>query len=108
MLTRGPDSGFLHVCDARFADYAGARQRVCRGGARVRRPKMLEWVRTGEAALSGTAAVLAGVGTLIHPRREVPRGQWRSGHAHRAFAHSWSRSSREGPPDRHGGSAVDR
>jgi branched-chain amino acid aminotransferase len=26
---------------------------------------MLDWVKTGEAALSGTAAVLAGVGTLI-------------------------------------------
>jgi branched-chain amino acid aminotransferase len=28
--------------------------------------EMLEWVKTGEAALSGTAAVLAGVGTLVH------------------------------------------
>jgi branched-chain amino acid aminotransferase len=28
--------------------------------------EMLEWVKSGEAALSGTAAVLAGVGTLIH------------------------------------------
>ena len=27
--------------------------------------EMLEWIKTGEAALSGTAAVLAGVGTLI-------------------------------------------
>jgi hypothetical protein len=27
---------------------------------------MLDWVKTGEAALSGTAAVLAGVGTLVH------------------------------------------
>jgi branched-chain amino acid aminotransferase len=27
---------------------------------------MLDWVKTGEAALSGTAAVLAGVGTLIY------------------------------------------
>ena len=26
---------------------------------------MLEWVKDGEAALSGTAAVLAGVGTLV-------------------------------------------
>jgi branched-chain amino acid aminotransferase len=32
--------------------------------------EMLEWVRTGEAALSGTAAVLAGVGTLVHQGRE--------------------------------------
>jgi branched-chain amino acid aminotransferase len=28
--------------------------------------EMLEWVKAGEAALSGTAAVLAGVGTLVH------------------------------------------
>jgi branched-chain amino acid aminotransferase len=27
---------------------------------------MLDWVTSGEAALSGTAAVLAGVGTLIY------------------------------------------
>ena len=31
---------------------------------------MLEWVQTGEAALSGTAAVLAGVGTLIYKGTE--------------------------------------
>lgn len=27
--------------------------------------EMMAWVKTGEAALSGTAAVLAGVGTLV-------------------------------------------
>jgi branched-chain amino acid aminotransferase len=32
--------------------------------------ELLEWVKTGEAALSGTAAVLAGVGTLIHRGQE--------------------------------------
>jgi branched-chain amino acid aminotransferase len=32
--------------------------------------EMLDWVRTGEAALSGTAAVLAGVGTLIYADTE--------------------------------------
>ncbi len=31
----------------------------------------LEWVANGEAALSGTAAVLAGVGTLIWQERDV-------------------------------------
>jgi branched-chain amino acid aminotransferase len=31
----------------------------------------LEWVSDGEAALSGTAAVLAGVGTLIWQGREI-------------------------------------
>jgi branched-chain amino acid aminotransferase len=32
--------------------------------------EMLDWVKTGEAALSGTAAVLAGVGTLVHRGQE--------------------------------------
>lgn len=32
--------------------------------------EMLEWARDGEAALSGTAAVLAGVGVLIHQDQE--------------------------------------
>jgi len=36
--------------------------------------EMLEWARGGEAALSGTAAVLAGVGTLVHEGREVKVG----------------------------------
>jgi len=32
--------------------------------------EMLEWARDGEAALSGTAAVLAGVGVLVHQGKE--------------------------------------
>lgn len=32
--------------------------------------ELLEWTKHGEAALSGTAAVLAGVGTLIHNKTE--------------------------------------
>ena len=32
--------------------------------------ELLSWTQSGEAALSGTAAVLAGVGTLIHRDRE--------------------------------------
>jgi branched-chain amino acid aminotransferase len=36
--------------------------------------EMLEWVRAGEAALSGTAAVLAGVGVLIYRGQEFKVG----------------------------------
>jgi len=36
--------------------------------------EMLDWVVSGEAALSGTAAVLAGVGTLIYQDREYKVG----------------------------------
>ena len=35
---------------------------------------MLQWVKDGEAALSGTAAVLTGIGTLIHRDREYRVG----------------------------------
>lgn len=34
--------------------------------------ELLGWVRTYEAALSGTAAVLTPVGTLVHAGREIP------------------------------------
>lgn len=70
ILTRSLDSTFLHgvtrdslltmargmgfEVEERVFDVAG----------------MLEWVKTGEAALSGTAAVLAGVGTLVHRGKE--------------------------------------
>ena len=36
--------------------------------------EMLDWVKTGEAALSGTAAVLAGVGALVCKDKEYPVG----------------------------------
>ncbi len=66
LLTRSLDSTFLHgvtrdslLTLARDAGYA-VTERVFEVA------EMLEWVKTGEAALSGTAAVLAGVGTLIY------------------------------------------
>ena len=43
-------------------------------------PELLEWVKSGEAALSGTAAVLAGVGTLIHQGQEYAVGDGQPGH----------------------------
>ena len=36
--------------------------------------EMLDWVKTGEAALSGTAAVLSGVGTLVRNGHEIRVG----------------------------------
>ncbi|MBT8136577.1 MAG: branched-chain amino acid aminotransferase [Gammaproteobacteria bacterium] len=41
--------------------------------------EMLEWVKTGEAALSGTAAVLTPVGALVHDGREHPVGDGQAG-----------------------------
>jgi branched-chain amino acid aminotransferase len=70
ILTRSLDSTFLHgvTRDSLLAMARGqgftVEERVFDVG------EMLEWVRTGEAALSGTAAVLAGVGTLVHDGKE--------------------------------------
>ncbi len=74
ILTRSLDSTFLHGVTRdsllRMAPALGYKveERVFSVA------EMLEWVKTGEAALSGTAAVLAGVGTLIHQGKEYPVG----------------------------------
>ena len=71
ILTRSLDSTFLHgvtrdslLTLARELGYI-VQERV------VTVEETLDWVGNGEAALSGTAAVLAGVGTLIWQGREV-------------------------------------
>jgi branched-chain amino acid aminotransferase len=65
ILTRSLDSTFLHGV-TRDSLLTMARDQ---GMTVEERPfsvdEMIEWTRDGEAALSGTAAVLAGVGTLI-------------------------------------------
>ncbi|MEZ5533353.1 MAG: branched-chain amino acid aminotransferase [Steroidobacteraceae bacterium] len=70
VLTRSLDSSFLHGV-TRDSLLTMARDM----GFRIEeRPfdvaEMLEWVKSGEAALSGTAAVLAGVGTLVTRKGE--------------------------------------
>jgi branched-chain amino acid aminotransferase len=66
LMTRGLDSTFLHgvtrdslLTLARDQGYAVSERSFDVA-------EMLDWVKSGEAALSGTAAVLAGVGTLIY------------------------------------------
>src|ERR1700732_104050 len=66
LLTRSLDSTFLHgvtrdslLTLARDLGYKVSERAFDVG-------EMLDWVKSGEAALSGTAAVLAGVGTLIY------------------------------------------
>jgi branched-chain amino acid aminotransferase len=72
VLTRSLDTTFLHGV-TRDSLLTLARDL---GYSVEERPfdvkEMLEWVKTGEAALSGTAAVLAGVGTLIYRGTEHP------------------------------------
>ena len=66
VLTRNLDSTFLHGV-TRDSLLTMARDMGFRVEERVFDVReMLEWTGTGEAALSGTAAVLAGVGTLVH------------------------------------------
>jgi branched-chain amino acid aminotransferase len=74
ILTRSLDTTFLHGV-TRDSLLTMAREQ---GIAVEERPfsvdEMLEWVRDGEAALSGTAAVLAGVGVLIRRGQEYVVG----------------------------------
>lgn len=70
MLTRGLDSTFLHgvtrdslLTIARDLGYLVEERSFDVA-------EMLDWTQTGEAALAGTAAVLAGVGTLLYEDRE--------------------------------------
>ena len=66
LMTRGLDTTFLHGV-TRDSLLTLARDQGFKVSERsFDVAEMLEWTRTGEAALSGTAAVLAGVGTLIH------------------------------------------
>lgn len=70
ILTRSLDSTFLHGV-TRESLLAIAPQLGFRVEERVFSvAEMLDWIRDGEAALSGTAAVLAGVGTLVRDGQE--------------------------------------
>jgi branched-chain amino acid aminotransferase len=70
LLTRSLDTTFLHGV-TRDSLLTLARDEGYQVEERIFDvAEMLEWVRDGEAALSGTAAVLAGVGTLIHRGQE--------------------------------------
>src|SRR6185503_5920182 len=67
ILTRSLDTTFLHGV-TRDSLLTMARDMGFKVEERVFDTReMLEWVKDGEAALSGTAAVLSGVGTLVLP-----------------------------------------
>jgi branched-chain amino acid aminotransferase len=59
-------------------------------------------VQTGEAALSGTAAVLAGVGTLIYQGKEFRVGGGEVGPLTRALRAQLVAIQQGDAPDRHG------
>jgi len=102
LLTRSLDSTFLHgvtrdslLTLARDGGYA-VTERVFEVA------EMLEWVKTGEAALSGTAAVLAGVGTLIYRGVEHPVGGGEVGPLTRALRAKLVAIQQGEAPDTHG------
>ena len=102
LLTRGLDTTFLHGV-TRDSLITLGRDRGFQVSERVFDvTEMLEWVKSGEAALSGTAAVLAGVGTLIHRGVEHRVGNGEVGALTRALRAQLVAIQQGEAPDPHG------
>jgi branched-chain amino acid aminotransferase len=102
LLTRSLDSTFLHGV-TRDSLLTMGRDMGYTVSERVFTVKeMLEWVRSGEAALSGTAAVLAGVGTLIYQGTEYKVGNGEVGPLTRALRAQLVAIQQGDVADRHG------
>jgi branched-chain amino acid aminotransferase len=102
LLTRSLDSTFLHGV-TRDSLLTMGRDMGYTVAERVFTVKeMLEWVRSGEAALSGTAAVLAGVGTLIYQGTEHKVGTGEVGPLTRALRAQLVAIQQGEVADRHG------
>jgi branched-chain amino acid aminotransferase len=102
LLTRGLDSTFLHGV-TRDSLLTLARDQGYNVSERVFDvDEMLEWVKSAEAALSGTAAVLAGVGTLIYRGVEYKVANGEVGPLTRALRAQLVAIQQGEAPDRHG------
>jgi len=102
LLTRGLDSTFLHgvTRDSLLALARDQGYSVSERAFDVN--EMLDWVRSGEAALSGTAAVLAGVGTLIYRGTEYQVANGEVGPLTRTLRAQLVAIQQGEAPDRHG------
>jgi branched-chain amino acid aminotransferase len=102
ILTRSLDSTFLHGV-TRDSLLTLARDQ---GMAVEERPfsvdEALEWIRDGEAALSGTAAVLAGVGALIRRGQDYTVGTGDVGPETRRLRAALVAIQQGETPDKHG------
>lgn len=102
LLTRSLDASFLHGVTRDSLLNIGRDL----GYAVNERPfevkEMLEWVSAGEAALSGTAAVLAGVGTLIYNGKDHRVGDGEVGPLTRELRAQLVAVQRGDQSDRHG------
>jgi branched-chain amino acid aminotransferase len=102
ILTRSLDSTFLHGV-TRDSLLTMAREMGFKVEERVFDvDEMLRWVKDGEAALSGTAAVLAGVGTLVHGGREHRVGSGEVGPVTKKLRAALVAIQTGESPDRHG------
>jgi branched-chain amino acid aminotransferase len=102
ILTRSLDATFLHGV-TRDSLLTMARDDGYKVEERVFAvPEMLEWARDGEAALSGTAAVLAGVGVLIHGGKEYRLSGGEVGPTTQALRQKLVSIQRGETADRHG------
>jgi len=102
VLTRSLDTTFLHGV-TRDSLLTMARDMGFKAEERVFDvAEMLQWVKTGEAALSGTAAVLAGVGTLVHGGHEHRVGSGEVGPVTQRLRASLVAIQNGEAPDRYG------
>jgi branched-chain amino acid aminotransferase len=102
LLTRSLDSTFLHGV-TRDSLLTLARDAAWDVEERVFTiDDLLDWARDGEAALSGTAAVLAGVGTLVHRDQEYRVGNGEIGAATQRFRKELVAIQNGEVPDPHG------
>jgi branched-chain amino acid aminotransferase len=102
LLTRGLDTTFLHgvTRDSLLTLARDLGYKVSERTFDVN--EMLAWAKTGEAALSGTAAVLAGVGTLIYRGTDHRVGSGEVGPLTRALRAQLVAIQQGEAPDRHG------
>jgi len=74
ILTKQLDASFLHGVTRESVLTLGGDLGYRITERNITVEELLEWAKSGEAALSGTAAVLAPVGTLIYKGAEIPVG----------------------------------
>jgi branched-chain amino acid aminotransferase len=102
LLTRSLDSTFLHGVTRDSLLTLGRDMGYAVSERKFDVLEMLDWVRTGEAALSGTAAVLTGVGTLIYAGIEHQVAGGHVGPITRALRAKLVAVQQGEAPDRHG------
>jgi branched-chain amino acid aminotransferase len=102
LMTRSLDSTFLHGVTRDSLLMIGRDMGYTITEKKFDVLEMLDWVRSGEAALSGTAAVLTGVGTLIYAGNEHRVGSGHVGEVTKALRSKLIAVQQGDEPDRHG------